>query len=120
MDKSLRNIVQFVSGEIVLCDDGGCYGHESLKSLCKNFHKCHNEEVNKISAPIKRKDGLNEQEGEIMDLLVQAWNNFVKLEIQHPDDTRNFADGIHKCQFMLEKRILRRDYPEGYPINNIK
>jgi SMC interacting uncharacterized protein involved in chromosome segregation len=63
---------------------------------------------------MNRKDGLNEQEGTVMDSLVEAWNNFLKLEKQHPSDTEEFCRGIHQCQHILMCRILRRDYPEGY------
>jgi len=62
-----------------------------------------------------RNDGLTIQEGFVMDHLVEAWNHFVSLEKQHPNEVDDFADGIHKCQHMLMTRILRRDYPEGYP-----
>ena len=62
-----------------------------------------------------RKDGLTDLEGEVMDSLVNAWNKFIKLEKQHPCENDDFADGIHKCQHQLCIRILRRDYPEGYP-----
>ena len=49
---------------------------------------------------IIRDDGLTEQEGKAMDALVKAWNIFIKLE----------------CQHILMCRVLRRDYPKGYPI----
>lgn len=51
-----------------------------------------------------------------MDALVNAWSEYIKLEKQHPSDITEFCDGIHKCQHALKIRILRRDYPEGYPI----
>jgi len=63
-----------------------------------------------------RKDGLSTEEGFAMDHLVEAWNHFVNLERQHPGELIDFCDGIHKCQSVLMARILRRDYPEGYPI----
>ena len=63
----------------------------------------------------KRNDGLTEQEGLIMDSLVKAWNNFLKLEKTHPCEINDFGDGIHKCQNVLMARVLRRDYPNGYP-----
>jgi len=62
-----------------------------------------------------RNDGLTLPEGIIMDHLVEAWNAFIMLSKQHPSEVDDFADGIHKCQRMLMMRILRRDYPEGYP-----
>lgn len=62
---------------------------------------------------MNRKDGLTEQEGKVMDSLVNAWNEFIKLERQHPCESDDFADGIHECQHQLVMRIMRRDYPEG-------
>lgn len=62
-----------------------------------------------------RNDGLTDQEGKVMDTLVTAWNEYTKLERQHPSEIDDFADGIHKCQYDLCMRILRRDYPLGYP-----
>ena len=67
-----------------------------------------------------RKDGLNEQEGKVMDALIKAWNEYIKLEKQHSSDINEFCNGIHICQHALTIRILRRDYPEGYPIKNRK
>ena len=67
-----------------------------------------------------RNDGLTEQEGKVMDALVEAWNEFVKLPIQHPSDNTDFCNGIHQCQHILCMRILQRDYPEGYPIKSDK
>lgn len=61
------------------------------------------------------KDGLTEQEREIMDSLVLAWNKYTTLEMQHPSELVDFADGIHMCQKNLAMRVLRRDYPAAYP-----
>ena len=66
---------------------------------------------------ITRPDGLTNEEGEVMDALIYAWNQFSQLEIQHPSDTPDFADGIHKCQQSLALRIARREYPEGWYVN---
>jgi hypothetical protein len=63
-----------------------------------------------------RKDGLTQQEGKVMDALVEAWNEYIKLEKQHPSDIDEFKNGIHKCQHALIIRVLRREFPEGYPI----
>jgi hypothetical protein len=65
-----------------------------------------------------RKDGLTEQEGKVMDNLVNAWNEFTKLEKTHPSETNDFMNAIHQCQNTLCMRILRRDYPKGYPTYN--
>ena len=63
-----------------------------------------------------RTDGLTQLEGEVMDALITAWNKFVGLQRQHPDEQRDFADGIHKCQDLLAVRIARREYPQGWPM----
>ena len=42
-----------------------------------------------------REDGLTEEEGVVMDCLVEAWNNFVKLQRQHPSELEDFANAIH-------------------------
>ena len=65
---------------------------------------------------IVRPDGLTNDEGRVMDALIMAWNQFVGLDRQHPDELRDFADGIHKCQDCLALRIARRIYPEGWPV----
>lgn len=65
---------------------------------------------------IKRDDGLTDKEGEVMDNLIKAFNDFCALDRQHPDDLRDFVDGIHKCQDILAVRIVRRHYPKGWPV----
>lgn len=44
------------------------------------------------------------------------WNEFVKLDSQHPDEQRDFADGIHKCQYIIGMRIARDGRPDLFPI----
>lgn len=56
-----------------------------------------------------------ETEKEIMDSLAQAWNKLMELRPTHPDHTRDFADGIHKCQDVIINRIVQRDYPHVFP-----
>lgn len=67
-----------------------------------------------MSEEITRDDGLTDAEGVVMDYLVSAANAFARLERQHPDELRDFVDGIHKCQDQLAVRIVRRHYPEGW------
>jgi hypothetical protein len=65
---------------------------------------------------ISRDDGLTDAEGKVADALVEAVIAFSALERQHPDEMRDFVDGIHKCQDQLAVRIVRRHYPKGWPI----
>jgi hypothetical protein len=54
-------------------------------------------------------------EQEIMDLLVAAHNKFSTLETTHPDETREWFDGVHALQDVIGRRILRRLFPATYP-----
>jgi len=69
---------------------------------------------------IKRKDGLTDEEGKIMDLLIEAWDRYIKLPEQHPTEIDEFGQGIHICQNLLAIRIARRCYPKGWPIKTNK
>ena len=57
---------------------------------------------------------FTEEEKEIMDLLVQAHNKFVKLNPTHPSDVSDWVNSIHGLQNVLGGRVLRRDYPETF------
>lgn len=57
---------------------------------------------------------FTEQEEEIINLLTEAHNKFVKLEQTHPDDIKQWINGIHKCQNVIMGRIVRRDYPNVF------
>jgi len=63
---------------------------------------------------MKIKQPFTKQEQEIMDSLVDAHNKFVAMEQMHPDDTKEWVDGIHKCQNVLMRRIVARDYPDVF------
>lgn len=63
---------------------------------------------------------MTKSELKILDSLVDAWNEFGKLESQHPDEVRDFADGIHKCQGILGMRIARKHEPKIFPIKGKK
>jgi len=62
-----------------------------------------------------RLDGLTEDEGKVMDALVVAVNAWRTLPTTHPSEESDFINGIHTCQYLLGMRILRRDYPSGWP-----
>ncbi len=64
---------------------------------------------------LKRDDGLTDEEGVVMDHLLDAVNAFTKLRRQHPDEGRDFCDGIHRCQDALALRVCRRAFPIGWP-----
>jgi len=65
--------------------------------------------------PLNSKTGLSDGEQKTMDALVLAYGEFLKLDRTHPDEMRDFVNGIHRLQELLAVRIARRDYPEGWP-----
>jgi hypothetical protein len=68
-----------------------------------------------MSTTITRPDGLTDEEGIAMDALGAAVAAFAALRREHPDELRDFVDGIHKCQDQLAVRVCRRAFPAGWP-----
>jgi len=63
------------------------------------------------------KTGLNmEQEEKVLKLLVECWNEFIKLDSQHPDEMRDFCNGVHRCQDIIGMRFARNSRPDLFPI----
>lgn len=69
---------------------------------------------------IKRKEMITKIEKKILNYLTKAWNEFNKLSKQHPDELRDFADGIHKCQYLMGMRIVRKINPKIFPIKEVQ
>jgi len=61
-------------------------------------------------------DGLTAPEREVSGHLVAAVNAFGQLDRRHPDELREFVDGIHACQHQLGWRIVQRCYPKAWPV----
>lgn len=59
--------------------------------------------------------GLDADERTVMAHLCDAATAFAALDRQHPDELRDFVDGIHRCQDQLAVRVCRRMYPIGWP-----
>jgi hypothetical protein len=57
---------------------------------------------------------MNEQEQKVLDCLVDAWNNYVKLPILHPDDNDEFRHSLHNLQRIIGIRKLRRESNDWY------
>jgi hypothetical protein len=60
------------------------------------------------------KKPFTEKEQKIMDLLVEAHNNFIELETTHPMEVSEWVSNFHKLQDLLGARVLRRDYPKTF------
>ena len=37
----------------------------------------------------------------VMTLLTRCWNLFLELDSQHPNEQKDFMEGIHKCQYVM-------------------
>ena len=61
-----------------------------------------------------KENGLLPEEQEVMDKLLESFHLFADLSREHPDELRDFIDGIHTCQSILAIRICRRLYPKGW------
>lgn len=58
---------------------------------------------------------MSKREKKVLDYLVNAFNEFIKLDKQHPDELRDFTDGIHKCQYLIGMRVARKHEPKIFP-----
>lgn len=47
-------------------------------------------------------------EREVIDHLVNAWNAFVALPVEHPDDVSEFRRSLHHLQALILMRSGRR------------
>ncbi len=63
----------------------------------------------------ENKMGFTAPEQRVHDLLMDAYQAFVDLDSDHPDELRDFTDALHRLQDLLGVRVCRRSYPEGWP-----
>ena len=55
------------------------------------------------------------KEKELVKKLADIYNEFTELCSQHPNELSDFADGIHRCQYVLAMRMARHHYPDLVP-----
>jgi hypothetical protein len=53
---------------------------------------------------------MTEQEFKVVETLADAWNQFLKLPVQHPDHNDEFRHVIHDAQRMIFARVGSREY----------
>jgi hypothetical protein len=58
---------------------------------------------------------ISSKERQILNYLVLAYNCFLKLERQHPNELTDFGNGIHQCQYLIGMRIARKVTPKIFP-----
>jgi hypothetical protein len=52
---------------------------------------------------------LTTRERAVIDKLVEAWNLFLELPAEHPDDTLEMRLAIHAAQVLILQRPARRE-----------
>ena len=57
---------------------------------------------------------FTDKEQTVMDLLVDAHNNFIELDRTHSMEITEWSITFHKLQHLLGMRVLRRDYPKTF------
>lgn len=55
------------------------------------------------------------QEQIVIDKLVEAWGEYLKLDITHPQHNNDFGQAIRQCQNVIQHKLLQRKYPETFP-----
>lgn len=61
--------------------------------------------------------GLTEQELNVMNRICEGYNEFLKLEMQHPSEMQDFVNAIHDIQSILAMRVIRREYPNYWLVH---
>ncbi len=57
--------------------------------------------------------GLNEEEARVMEALVKAWNELMKIKgVLTVEEEKEFRDGLHQCKDVLMKRAIKRIFPK--------
>ena len=51
---------------------------------------------------------LTNQEARVAQMLGEAWNEYLKLPIEHPMEQKEFCSAIHACQNMVLARCGAR------------
>ena len=53
--------------------------------------------------------GLTKQELDVLDISVEFYESYRKLPVQHPNDTEEFIDALHRLQDLILARSGRRE-----------
>jgi hypothetical protein len=62
----------------------------------------------------KENNPFTKDEEEVMNLIVQAHNKFLKLDRCHPMEVQEWVSGVHKLQSILSHRVMKRNYPKYF------
>jgi len=63
---------------------------------------------------------ITKEEKQVLDKISEAHRAFAELEQQHPNDIRDYINGIHILQGLIMQRIARRADPNMFPTYKTK
>jgi len=91
-----------------------------LARKCKDIKNCpfdHGINVNLNKDILKNhpETGFTKEEQLAHDKLMESYEAFLKLDVQHPSELSEIASAIHIIQGILTTRICRRLYPKNWP-----
>ena len=58
---------------------------------------------------------VTKEEFLVLEKISAAYKSFCELEQQHPDDIRDFVNGVHIMQGLIMQRVCRRVDPKKFP-----
>lgn len=61
---------------------------------------------------------LTPEEHHVLNLLVEAWNAYAQLPIQHPSDRHEFAFYLRGCQGLVGLRVARAADPDMWAVED--
>lgn len=56
---------------------------------------------------------MTDKEKAVIQALIEAWNRYIELPNEHPDDHTEFRHGIHRLQEKIMARPGRREFNRG-------
>lgn len=105
----------------VLDDHGKVIAGSYPKELTEQYNIDVKDEIEIDFSQVKDCDsksnpGFTNEEGMIMSLLVEAHRLYIELDAKNPSDLPEWVFHLHGMQRILGQRILRREYPNTFPI----
>lgn len=71
-------------------------------------------QVQKMINQLGSSQPFTQQEENVMQLIITAHKEFLKLEEGHPNEMQEWVKGIHELQNVLISRMARRMYPNYF------
>jgi len=59
--------------------------------------------------------GFTPKEQKVHEKLMECYRAFLDLTVEHPSEKNEFIFAVHLIQGLLTSRIIRREYPKGWP-----